>query len=461
MPGKTGFTGPVSDSGNIPSGVESAPVTPDAGGWQIDLRFARLNPNPRTGKGRRLRIRFRCLCLLLGLTLASAVGAAETEPGDPYADAVRLLLDGRLDDARAALERIAAQSPEHAGAWLDLAILQCNLGHADEAMALFDAIEARFDPPPAIRQLVAEFRSEGCRTTRAGRHVRLRLGRGRDSNANQGAFNPNFTIGSGSSQVTLVLAPEFAPRRDSFTAASAELAMPLERIGGNLIAQIQSRRYDTLSRFSVESIAAAIDHPWRLGQWEFDTIGLASLTTLGGKNYQDRYQLQLGVLPPLDLPPGWRFGASGSAGSLTYPTLRGYDARLYEASAWLAWSRDATLLRLSGGANADRARGGRAGGNRRGWFLGLNGRLRLPAAATAELDWSRQRWRDADTYSPVLIERRRQQDTTQLRAAVNVPLFPHHGLQVEYRATHNRENISLFEYKAHLLQVSWQMDFSF
>lgn len=416
-----------------------------------------------------MRIRLRLLSLLLALFLAPCAHAAETDAGDAYADAVRLLLDGRLDDARAALERIAVQAPEHAGAWLDLAILQCNLGRVDEAMALFDAIEVRFGPPPAIRQVIGQFRSDGCTGSRAPRHARLRLGRGSDSNANQGAFNPNFTIGSGSSQITLVLAPEFAPRSDTFTTASAELAMPVAALGGNLIAQFQSRRYDTLSRFDLQTLAAALDHPWRWGEWEFDTIGLASLTSLGSKNYQDRYQLQLGVLPPVNLPAGWRVGANGSVTRIRYPTLRGYDAQQLETSAWVAWSNASMLLRASGGIGSDRARGQRAGGDRRSLFASLSGRLKLPRDAYAELDWAGQRWKDEDTYSPVLIERKRRQNTRQLRAALYVPLTvpltqgnqTSHGIQVEYRDTRNRENISLFEYKAHLLQVSWQMDFSF
>lgn len=392
--------------------------------------------------------------------VAQPVRAAEPDPGDAYADAVHLLLDGRLDDARAALEQLAAQSPEHAGAWLDLAILQCNLGHADEAMALFDAIEVRFDPPPAIRQMIGQYRAEGCRSKRDAAHVRLRLGRGSDSNANQGAFNPNFTIGAGSNQITLALAPEFAPRRDDFTVASAELALPLEMLGGNLIAQAQSRRYDTLSRFNVESAAVALDHPWKVAGWSFDTIGLASLTLLGGSNYQDRFQAQLGVVPPLALPAGWRVGGSGSVTRIDYPTLRGYDSLQYEAAGWLAWNNEDAMLRLNGGANTDQARGQRAGGNRRGWFVGLNGRFRLPAMAVAEVDWSQQRWRDADTYSAVLIPRQRLQNTAQLRASVFVPLFTDQGVHIEYRDTRNRENISLFEYRARLLQVSWQLDFS-
>lgn len=412
-----------------------------------------------------MRIRLRLLCLLLALNLFPAACAAEAEAGDAYADAVRLLLDGRLDDARAALEQIAVQAPEHAGAWLDLAILQCNLGRAEEAMALFDAITVRFDPPPAIRQVIEQFRSDGCNGSRAPRHARLRLGRGSDSNANQGAFNPNFTIGAGTSQITLVLAPEFAPRSDTFTTASAELAMPVAALGGNLIAQFQSRRYDTLSRFDLQTLAAALDHPWRWGEWEFDTIGLASLTSLGSKNYQDRYQLQMGVLPPVALPAGWRVGANGSVTRIRYPTLRGYDALQLESSAWLAWSNERMLLRASGGIGTDRARGQRAGGDRRNLFAGLNGRVKLPWDAYAEVDWIEQRWQDKETYSPVLIERKRRQNTSQLRAALYVPVIlgtkNNQGIQLEYRTTHNRENISLFEYKAQLLQVSWQMDFSF
>ena len=66
----------------------------------------------------------------------------------------------------------------------------------------------RFDPPPVSGKScpAARQRMPGTCTALGGR---LRLSRGSDDNVNQGASNPNFTIGQGSNLLSLVLSPEF------------------------------------------------------------------------------------------------------------------------------------------------------------------------------------------------------------------------------------------------------------
>ena len=92
------------------------------------------------------------------------------------------------------------QEPEHAGAWLDLAILQCKLGYAQEAERLFAEIEARFQPPPGIREIIARLRAQGCAGWQPVKRLSLMVGRGISDNVNQGASTPNFTIGGGVSR---------------------------------------------------------------------------------------------------------------------------------------------------------------------------------------------------------------------------------------------------------------------
>ena len=77
----------------------------------------------------------------MGLALlALAAGMVRADDGagsdNPYLDAMQPLIDGRYEEAGEALRRLVAREPEHAGAWLDLAILQCGLGNASEAELL-------------------------------------------------------------------------------------------------------------------------------------------------------------------------------------------------------------------------------------------------------------------------------------------------------------------------------------
>ena len=118
-------------------------------------------------------------------------------------------------------------------------------GQCQRGQLLFDAIEARFDPPPGIREIIALQRAKGCHGPSARWEGRLKLGRGSDSNANQGASNPNFSIGQGSGVLNLVLSPEFTPHRDRFNQITLDGAVSGLGNGWQGYAQLQNRRYDT------------------------------------------------------------------------------------------------------------------------------------------------------------------------------------------------------------------------
>ena len=81
--------------------------------------------------------------LLLALLLVTGAPAyAQTSPAqkDLYLDAIQSITRGQRQDASRTLRYMVQQEPEHAGAWLDLAILQCKLGYAQEAERLFAEI---------------------------------------------------------------------------------------------------------------------------------------------------------------------------------------------------------------------------------------------------------------------------------------------------------------------------------
>ncbi len=73
------------------------------------------------------------------------------------------LAEGRLDETRELLQQVLRLQPNHAGAWMDMAVLQCNTGYAADAEALFDAIENRFAPPPALLEVIRQLRDRGCK----------------------------------------------------------------------------------------------------------------------------------------------------------------------------------------------------------------------------------------------------------------------------------------------------------
>lgn len=373
-----------------------------------------------------------------------------------YQEAMQFLAEGHYDQARDALERLVRQEPEHAGAWLDIAILQCSIGAKTEAEALFRAIEDRFFPPQPIREVIAQQRARGCMPGKTRDFARLRLGYGVDNNVNQGASNPNFSIGSGNNLINLVLSPEYAPKADKFAALSAEYIGALS--GGRLVGfvQFQSRQYDTLSRYNLNSLVTGVEQPWRVGGWALRGSASLGAITLGGALYQRQGQLQLQLTAPVDLPKGWELGAVGGWTRVAYPSLTGFDSQLWESRGVLTY-RNADLYAQAGvGYAYDKGSDQRPGSDRSGVVANLTGRMRLSGEIFGELSWNRQNWEGRQIYSPGLIDVRRQQDSRLLRAAVIVPVTLQHAVHFEFRDVRNRENVSLFEYEGRLLQISWQ-----
>jgi hypothetical protein len=82
----------------------------------------------------------------------------------------------------------------------------------------------------------------------------------------------------------------------------------------------------------------------------------------------------------------------------------------------------------------------------------------VAARLSLEAGLTHQYWRSEGIYSTGLIETRRLQQTTTLRAAGNWQLRPHTSLVLEWRGTFNRENISLFQYNSRALQLSLRWD---
>lgn len=406
---------------------------------------------------------FRCFSpgilalLLLGFVMpAYAVSGAQEAGETLYQDAMQLISDGRFEEAREALQRLVSVAPEHAGALLDIAILHCTMGGAAEAEALFLTIESRFSPPQAIREVIAQQRAGGCRGREPAKLVRLRVGYGVDDNANQGASNPNFSIGRGINQVNLVLSPEYAPKQDQFTLASGELTQALSVRDTVVFAQFQARQYAQYSQFDVGSAVFGLEHAWRQKGWSLRGLGMVGLVTVGGALYQTQRQVQLQLVPPLQLQKGGELSVLGGWTGVAYPTLAGFGSQLWELRGQWGYQSANMQLQASAGYALDKGSDQRPGGDRSGAVASLSSRMRLVGDVFGELSWRQQGWGGRRPYSPGLIDQHRQQETQQFRAAVTFPIAQRQALHLEWRAVHNRENISLFEYRGHVLQLSWE-----
>lgn len=397
---------------------------------------------------------------LAALTLlAPGRAAAQSGPLEAqmlYENALQAIAEGRKDDASRTLMRVIEKESLHAGAYLEVALIQCSLGHADEAERLFAIVETRFDPSRPILELIAEARETGCDKWQPASTTSVSLSRGLDMNVNQGARNPTYIIERDGGQVERPLQDEFLPQRDQYTALSLEHVRDLTPNGLSGFVQALSRRHDSLRRYDSTSVYAGIDSPYRYGNWPLRASAIVGATELGGKLYQHQLQLQARLGVPLPLPAGMGLNLTGSVSRNKFVALTNFDSDTFELTSQLSYRGDLSYASLSHGWLTDHARSARPGGDRHGFATTLLARRPLWGRFSGELSFSYQNWRSAETYAPGVINTVRDQNTRVARAVLSYPLARNQLLRLETRFVRNRETVSIFQYDNRQIQLSWQ-----
>lgn len=403
------------------------------------------------------------MLLVLNVTgVCPGPALADTPPTQPdlYLEAMQALSEERVEDAQSMLLRMLAKAPQHAGAWMDLAVLQCSLGHAGEADKLLAEIEARFAPPVEILALIAELRALGCRAPylQAPVSARIRAGFGIDSNANQGASNLNFSVGSGSQQVDLILTSEYAPRGDYFSWLEADFNKALPT-GGDGFMQLQVRKNDTETANDLASARFGGYHGWRAGGWDWRGTASAGVLYRGGALYQRQQQLQLLASKPVVFQKKTSLSMLADWTRVKHPILPQFDANVWQLRGLLSHTAGGLRLQAVGSYVHDVQRNQRPGGDRKGWGGSVSADLSLWNEAFVGLSWSRQNLLGQAVYSPGVVDRARAQRLDVLRASLTWPVAAHQTVQLEWRVVLNDENISIFQYASRVAQISWQWQF--
>lgn len=379
---------------------------------------------------------------------------------DLYQQALQSIAEGRKDDASEALMQVIESEPDNAGAYMEVALIQCSLGRSDEAERLFATIETRFNPPQGILDVIANARDSGCASWKPLTSASVTTGRGYDHNVNQGARNPSYIVERDGGEIEVVeLLEDFLPQSDHYTMLAADYMREITPNGSVGFVQLTARRNDSLRRYDSKTLYAGVEAPYRFGEWTMRTTATAGLVELGGKMYQQQVQLQARVGPPLGLPSGMQFNAIGGITVSRFMALTNFNAVTYELRGQLTYRTDDFYLSASAGFALDRARADRPGGDRSGPLLSLLLRKPFVAGSTLELGYSAQAWDSRTPYLPGVIYQVRNQRTHIGRATVVYPLARNHSLQLEGRMVHNTENISFFQYNNRILQLSWQWQF--
>jgi len=421
-------------------------------------------------------LRLMAPALLLAALLHGHAGAQEVESTTPepaqtapyqpvqheelYLRAMRALADGHADEAAALLNRFLETEPQHAGAWLDLAISQCELGNAAQAEKLFASIEERFDPPAGIREVIQAHRAQGCRPAvrpKPRPMLALTASLGYDSNVNQGASTGTFVTGGGTEWE---LDDDYLPKSDQFAVLTGDYYYPIDNQGTLAFAQLRTRRHESVREQDTDALTLGIDRPLRLGLWRWRGSAVMGAIRLNNALYQRQSQVQIRVSPPftLLLPERWDLAFVSSISHLGYPTRDSFDSNVVEFGSTLTYRKPQLQGLLSLGVQKDHGRVERLGGNRRGWYANAWLYGRVSERVTGELGYSAQLWRGERDYVPGVIDMLRHQNTRQLRGSLNYSVMPNHSVILEVRNIRNKENISLFEYNSRIVQLSWRWD---
>lgn len=377
------------------------------------------------------------------------------ESNELYSKAMQLIAENRFAEAKIILINVIENEPNHAGAWLDLAIVQCELGNKAEADRLFDTLSIQFNPPSAILEVIAQQRNRKCADNSISKQLLINIERGFDSNVNQGASNPIFLLGSGTTQLELNLLPEFLPKSDQFTSAYLSSNADISSFGISTFAHIGLRQYDQFKAFNTAHISLGVEKAWQFEkQSVFAAFHVARLI-LDQSLYQKQSGVQFTIAPSNTHSKKIQWSISTGATHFQYPTLLNYDSTIYEFKNRLIFEKDNYQIQSFFGYLFDTPSNSRTGGARSGSFLGLTFRNKISPKLETEISWNRQLWKSQSAYSPGLIDQVRNQITDQKKVSFIFHAGTQSNLRLELRSLKNKENISILQYNNKSILLSW------
>jgi len=385
----------------------------------------------------------------------------ESDTTDLYLQALKAINEKRHVDAKILLEKLIQSEPQHAGALLDLAIMQCNLGNKLEAERLFSFMINRFTPPLAILEIIELHRKTGCvlKTPEVNRSFSAE--RGYDTNANQGALNSIFTLDNQGTPINLQLLPEYLPKPDRYMSVALDLSQEKPDNGNSFYLQLRGRQYATLHQFNSAGVAAGMGSQYMLKDWTVRPSASVNVLTLANALYQKQLTGRISFDPPQSSSPLLKWSMVASASRILYPTIKNFDGSIFELRALASRQAENYYLNINTALMYDQGNEQRIGGNRLGWSAGSFFRSTTPLRLWQkpifiELGLQHQSWQNEKIYLSGLINVKKHQNNNIVRAALGWVLDKENTLQLEYRQISNRENISFLSFDSRQLQLSWQ-----
>jgi hypothetical protein len=352
-----------------------------------------------------------------------------------------------------------ALSPQGvAGEIMDLAVEACRRGERRQAIAMFDAIRAQLDPPPAILQLILDLEATGCDKPpiASGATMRVQVSSGWDSNVSQGISARTLVLGSGENAIELELDPSYRPRSSAFVQVSADYSFVLPRYGVNVQVALGQRNNLHASQFDLRTFSGAVAKEFNFASGLLRSQLEASQVWLGERSYQHSESFSLQWLRQV---PTGAWLATFNSTAVQYLTQPLQNATVYELGVMREWRVDPTKsVNLGLSVQRDDARGTRPGGDRTG-FQVQAGAVVLAGSWRLQPQASYTSWDSADVFAPGLLDVRRRNRLRQGSISAERPLGPNMSLALEWRGRWARDTISLYKYQAQMVSATLALRF--
>lgn len=358
----------------------------------------------------------------------------------------------RADDDDAAGPRAIS------GEILDVAVEHCRRGERQEALAMFEAIRAQLDPPPAIRRLILELEATGCNSppVASGGSLRIQAGAGWDSNVSQGITARTLVLGSGTNTIELELDPSYRPRSAHFVHVMADYGLNLPRYGVGLQFALGQRVNFGAREFDLRTLSAAGGKEFALPVGSLRAQVEASEIWLGERHYQRSGAL---VAQWLHSTAGGAWLATFSANTVRYLTQPLQDATVFELGLLREWRFDAARsVHLSVAAQRDDARLDRPGGDRNG-FHAQAGAVVLSQGWRLRPQLGYTHWNSEQVFAPGLLDVRRRNRLWQASLHAERPLRPNLSLVLEWRGRWAGDTVALYRYRAQVVSGTLALRF--
>jgi len=397
-----------------------------------------------------------------------------------YQRAIRSLSSGNYSQAQLLLERITVDVPQHAGAWLDLALLHCQLGEVEKAELIYQRIEQDLQTPASILQVINKMRSQGCKFELKW-IKQAHAGLGHSSNVNFAPSDGVIRFAGTAPFSELILSPGNRPRSDHFILAEMQTLLPanLKNVwGAQWQGLLQYKKYQQESDQNILTLAIGARWSGFLGPLLKNSDSLTSpesweagfqfnRTHIGSTPYENSLFAWATLWSKeqqewLESKRNWRWGAEWNLSHYQYLQSSNYDALRFDFKLRQQWKLQTKhalhLFGFSLGPALDRAQSDRPGGDRYGYtgLIEWDARWHPQHQTVAYLQ--HQSLKDKAPYNTTFFgSQARLPKSTLIVLRQNYRISLEHQIYAQYSRQITKDTINLFSYEnqSFILGYSW------